>query len=89
MTGSKLKCPFCNEELSADLDVTGGCTFDCGSLNGGYCYCDSLDVSVSFSCNSNNKKCRGYIFAPEGLRDRYGVERWFTKNYVKKDNGLG
>ena len=78
-----LNCPECNSKLSIDMDITGGCSCSHGE---GYCYCDSLDVNISFRCNSSNTtKCRKVCIKPEGLRDRYGIESWIDSHISESD----
>ena len=78
-----LNCPECKEKLYIDLDITGGCS---GHSDGDLCYCDSLDMDVSFFCgNKTNKKCRNVIIKPKGLRDRYGVAGWINSHISEID----
>ncbi len=88
-----MNCPTCNVEMTANLEITGGCS---GHRDDEYCYCSGKDVYIEFSCpNSQHgiwdavrrrfvktkEPCRQKPFTPPSLTDRDAIERWVQENY--------
>ncbi len=93
-------CPLCQAEMTANVEVTGGCHGHFGEDD--RCYCDSPDVHVEFSCPKsspgeykrvgkkmewvkNKNACKQPTLKIGALSDQYSMARWFTAHYVPQE----
>ncbi len=72
-----MKCKACNQTLSIDVNVSGGCG---GHPPDCYCYCDGPDVEVVAECSTWKCKLKSKRVIIPGLTDQYGLQRFLTKH---------